>query len=79
MVEEANHYNSIAVPLYTIVEILGPLTNFSACFILAMVVLMVLKMSKQVKVGGQTILARNKVSVLITMSHVGVTLTYTIT
>jgi hypothetical protein len=43
-----------------------------------MVVNLVLKLSRQVQMGRDSVSAKNKVNVLVTASHMGVTLAYTI-
>jgi hypothetical protein len=60
-------------------DILGPVTNLISCLILAMVIWLVVKMSRQVQVGMGVVAAKNKVNTLVTASHIGVTLAYTLT
>ena len=77
--EEANHYDNIRSELFMTVEILGPVTNLISCLILAMVIWLVVKMSRQVQVRMSGVAAKNKVNTLVTGSHIGVTLAYTLT
>ena len=58
---------------------MGPVTNLISCLILAMVIWLVVKMSRQVQVGMGAVAAKNKVNTLVTASHIGVTLAYTFT
>ncbi len=44
-----------------------------------MVIWLVVKMSRQVQVGTGAVAAKNKVNTLVTASHIGVTLAYTLT
>ena len=77
--EEANHYFNITNALNTAVDILGPVTNLISCLILAMVIWLVVKMSRQVQAGNGAVAAKNKVNTLVTASHIVVTLAYTLT
>jgi hypothetical protein len=77
--EEAIYYYNIAFPLYKTIEILGPATNLTSCLILAMVIWQVIKMSRQVQLGRGAVADKNKINTLVTTSHIGVTLAYTIT
>jgi hypothetical protein len=61
------------------VEILGPVTNLISCLILAIVIWLVVKMSRKVQVGMGAVAAKNKINTLVTTSHIGVTLAYTLT
>ncbi len=56
---------------------MGPVTNLISCLILAMVIWLVLKLSRKVQVGLSAVAAKNKVNTLVTASHIGVTLVYT--
>ncbi len=77
--EEANHYDNIRSALFMTVEILGPVTNLISCLILAMVIWLVVKMSRQVQAGMGGVASKNKVNTLVTASHISVTLAYTLT
>ncbi len=55
------------------------MTNLISCLILAMVIWLVIKISRQVQLGMGGVAAKNKVSTLVTASHIGVTLAYTLT
>jgi hypothetical protein len=55
--KEANHYKSICFALFKAVEILGPLTNLISCLILTMVIILVVKMSRQVQMGASVVAA----------------------
>ncbi len=77
--EEANHYDNIRSSLFKTVEILGPVTNLISCLILAMVIWLVVRMSRQVQLGMGAVAANNKVNTIVTASHIGVTLAYTLT
>ena len=76
--EEANHYEDISNSLFEAVEILGPVTNLISCLILALVMRHIHRLSKQVKVGSDTVAAKRKVNTLVTVSHIGVTLAFTV-
>ncbi len=55
------------------------MTNLISCLILAMVIWLVVKMSRQVQAGMGAVAAKNKVNTLVTASHIGVNLAYTLT
>jgi hypothetical protein len=78
-IEEANHHGNIGWALYKTIEILGPLTNLISCLILTMVIVQVVKISRQVQTGGSIGAAKIKTDLLVTGSHIGVTLANTIT
>ncbi len=77
--EEANHYFNISQTLFKTIEILGPVTNLISCLILAMVIRLVVRMSRQVQAGMGVVAAKNKINTLVTASHIGVTLAFTFT
>ena len=47
-IEAANYYFGVAYPLFKTVSILGPVTNLFSCLILALVIRLIFKLSKQV-------------------------------
>jgi len=76
--KEANHYEDIATSLFKAVEILGPVTNLISCLILALVMRHVYLLSKQVQAGSDTVAAKRKVNSLVTASHIGVTIAFSV-
>ena len=76
--KEASHYSDISLSLFKTVEILGPVTNLISCLILALVIRHIYRLSKQVQAGSDTVAAKRKVNTLVTASHIGVTLAYTV-
>jgi len=76
--EEANHYYDIIASISLAVKILGPVTNLISCLILALAMRHIYRLSKQVKVGKTAVAAKQKVNTLVTASHIGVTLAYTV-
>jgi hypothetical protein len=76
--KKANHYNDIAFSLFKTIEILGPVTNLISCLILALVIRHIYKLSKQVQAGSDTVAEKRKMNTLVTASHIGVTLAYTV-
>jgi hypothetical protein len=77
--KEKDHYASISNALFKAVGILGPLTNLISCLILAFVIVLVAKMSRQVQMGASIVADKTKINTLVTGSHIGVTLAFTIT
>ena len=75
----ANYYYNIADSLFKAVEIIGPLANIISCLILTLVLCLVLKLSRQVQVGSDDITKKKKVNVLVTISHICITLACTFT
>jgi len=76
--EEANHYWKISNALFSVVDILGPVTNLISCLILALVVRHIYRLSNQVQAGSDTVAAKRKVNMIVTASHIGVTLAFTV-
>ena len=77
--EEAEHLHEIESALFKTIEVLAPATNLISCLILALVIRYIYKLSEQVEVGRDTATAKSKVNALVTGSHIGVTLAYTVT
>ena len=50
----------------------------TSCLILSMVIWLVFKMNRQVQVRNDTLSAKTKINTLVTVSHIGVTLVYTL-
>ena len=76
--KEYNHYNNISNALFKTIEILCALTNLISCSILTLVIRLIYKLSKRTVVGREVVQAKNKVNAIMTASHVGVTLAFTI-
>ena len=77
-IESANHYFDTENALFKAVEILGPVTNLISCMILALVIRFIYKLSKRVETGKETAAVASKLNALVTGSHIGVTLVYTV-
>ena len=78
MIYEANPYEGISDALFKTIEILGPTTNLISCLILSLVIRYIYKITQQVELGRNSVTTKNKVNMLVTSSHIGVTLAYTI-
>ena len=59
--------------------ILAPVTNVLSCFILVLVLILIWKLSKKVRVGKSSVATKNRIDLLVTVSHIVITLAYTIT
>ena len=75
----SKHYENISFKLFKAVEYLGPLTNLISCLILAIVIVLVVQMSRKVHMGASDVAAKARINTLVTSSHIGVTLAFTIT
>ena len=58
---------------------LGPLLNVKSIVILAFVIRHVHKLTKKVEAGSETVVSKRKMNTLVTISHIGVTLAFSIT
>jgi hypothetical protein len=73
------HYYFIELALWKTINILGPVTNLISCLILVLVIRHIYKLSKQVDVGKDAVSAKSKVNRFVTVSHIVVTLAFTVT
>ena len=76
--EKAKHLYSKVIALQNTVETIGPITNLISCLILALVMRHIYKMSKQAGSNGENFTAKSKVNVLVTCSHIVITLAVTV-
>lgn len=76
--KEYNHYNNISNAIFKTIEILCALTNLISCSILILVMRLIYKLNKRAVVDREFVKAKNKINAIMTASHVGVTLDFTI-
>ena len=78
-IKKATHVGHISTKLGLVLTFLNPIVAVLSCLILGMVVFLVLKLSRQVRVGKNAVAAKRQINVLVTVSHIVVALTFTIT
>lgn len=75
-VKESKHYEILAGKYLRVVEILGTLAIVLSCVIITLVLCLIFKISRQVRVGKTAISNKRQVNVLVTLSHILITLAY---
>ncbi len=76
---KSNYYYEKRLALLKTVDFLGLFANLTSCVILALVMRLLHRMTKSVGVGSDSVKAKYKISFLVTISHICVTLAFTIT
>ena len=72
------HYE-IYIDLFKANLVLAPLTNLLSCLILCFVLKLIYNLSKKVRVGKSAVFSKNKVDLIVTTSHIVITLAFSLT